>query len=428
MMRLLIGFALLLASSAARGDAPADLDRDGDVDLADFSLLQRCFSGSGVPQPAQDCQVSRITPDAAVDLDDFVAWANCLDGPGAAAPPSCTPQGTQYFPRSSVWYQDISFYPEDPQSAAVIQWLSNAGGWGLGRMQIDFSLEVLQADANTPLLSFTATEDWFYPDCDIAAVPVPAGGALEGETGYACESDGDCHLIAVYPPAMKLYEMWRANIVDGSFYGGCLAVWDMTREYAPSGRGENCTSADAAGYPIAPLLFNADEVQAGWIDHAIRFILPNSRIRHGVYLHPATHSTGATSGGSMAPPYGARLRLRADYPIDTLPSAGARVVARAMQRYGIMLADGGSVALTAQSDRFTSAKWAGLLDSHDLVAIQVSDFVMVDGGARIPYSGDCVREPLVAQSERAALSEAPQLRALPQDPPSAPLQASTSDP
>jgi hypothetical protein len=131
--------------------------------------------------------------------------------------------------------------------------------------------------------------------------------------------------------------------------------------------------------------------------------VPNSRIRHGIYLHPATHSTGATSGGSNAPPYGARLRLRADYPVETLPSAGARVVARAMQRYGIVLADGGNVALTAQSDRFTTAKWAGLLGPRDLQAIQVTDFAMVNGGTRHPYTGDCVREPLVKRVLRTLL-------------------------
>jgi serine/threonine-protein kinase len=167
----------------------------------------------------------------------------------------------------------------------------------------------------------------------------------------------------------------------------------MSRVYGPAGRGENCTSADAAGYPIAPLLFNADEVARGEIGHAIRFILPNSRIRNGVYVHPATHSTSAASAPSPAPPYGARFRLRADFPLATLPSEAARVVARALQRYGMFLADGGSVTLTAQSDRFTTAKWSGLLASRDLEAIQVSDFEMVDGGTRIPYTGDCVREP-----------------------------------
>ncbi|MCB9849598.1 MAG: hypothetical protein H6817_02715 [Phycisphaerales bacterium] len=388
---MVIGLFVCSASTFAEG--PADLDRDGDVDLADYALLQRCFSGSGTPQATQACQVCRLNDDPAVDLDDFQLWRDCLSGPNGVVAAGCTPQGPQYFPRESVWYQDVSYWPVDAQSAEVISWLTNAGGWGLGHMQIDFSIEVLQADVSTPLMSFTPTDDWYFPDCDIASVPVPAGGALEGESGYACESDGDCHLLVMYPPSQQLFEMWRANIDNGEFYGGCLAVWDMTRAYPPVGRGENCTSADAAGYPIAPLLFNADEVQAGWIDHAIRFILPNSRIRNGVYVHPATHSTNAASGGMSAPPYGARLRLRADYPLASLPNEAARTVARAMQRYGILLADGGSVALTAQSDRFTLAKWDGLLGPHDLTAIQVSDFVMVDGGTRIPYTGDCVREP-----------------------------------
>jgi serine/threonine-protein kinase len=211
----------------------------------------------------------------------------------------------------------------------VTSWL-NGAGWGTGTMQIDFSIEVLHADSTVTPRAFTKTGDWFSPDCDSDPVPVPPGGALEGETGYACAGDGDCHLIVTQ--GTKLYEMWRANITSAGFMGGCLAVWNMTRVYTPSGRGDGCTSADAAGYPIAPLLFTADEVAAGHIDHAIRFILPNARIRKGVYLHPATHSTGAASGPAGAPPYGTRLRLRPDYPLSSLPNDAARTVARAMQK------------------------------------------------------------------------------------------------
>jgi serine/threonine-protein kinase len=178
-----------------------------------------------------------------------------------------------------------------------------------------------------------------------------------------------------------------------TFRGGCLAVWRMDRVYPPTGRGEQCTSADAAGYPMAPLLFDADEVAAGSVDHAIRFILPNDRIRRGEYVHPATHGTPATRGPSDAPPYGSRLRLRADFPLDTLPNPAARTVARAMQRYGMLLADGGQVALTARSDRFTRSKWAGLLEPRDLQSIRPRDFEMVDAGARIPLTLDCVRNP-----------------------------------
>ena len=279
----------------------------------------------------------------------------------------------------------------DPASGAVIAWLEVAGGFGFGRMQIDFSLEVLEAGAEAPFLAFQPTADFFTPDCDLEPVPVPPGGALEGESGYACESDGDCHLIVWHRPTQRLFEMWRADLRGGEFRGGCLAVWDLARPHGPSGRGEQCTSADAAGFPIAPLLFDADEVAAGEIAHAIRFILPNARIRNRTYVHPATHATGAASGGGDAPPYGARLRLRADYPVDSLPTAGARVVARALQRHGMLLADGGNVALTARSDRFTASKWAGLLGPHDLRAIRIADFEMVEAGSRLGWSGDCVR-------------------------------------
>jgi len=310
--------------------------------------------------------------------------------PATGTPTPASSAAGRYFPDGAPWYQDVSAGPVDPESDRVIAFLDRAG-WGTGSMRIDFSIEVLQASADTPLLSFQPTSDFYTPDCDQQPVPVPPGGALEGESGYACTGDGDCHLIVVDRSRMRLFEMWRADLRGSAFAGGCLAVWDMTRVYPPSGRGEQCTSADAAGFPIAPLLFDADEVRAGVVDHAVRFVLPNVRIRAGVYVHPATHA-GAPSGPSDAPPYGARLRLKAGYPVASLPQ-GAQVVARAMQRYGMLLADGGELTLTARNDRFTAAKWPGLLDIDSLTALRPSDFQMVDGGERIPLTDDCVRNP-----------------------------------
>jgi serine/threonine-protein kinase len=271
--------------------------------------------------------------------------------------------------------------------------LAAAGGWGFGSLRIDFSIEVLQADATTPFRAFTPTADFYSPDCDHVPFPVPPGGALEGETGYQCVSDGDCHLLVVHGPTKKLYEMWRANIVGTSFMGGCAAVWDLTRAYPDSLRGDQCTSADAGGFPIAAMLFSADEVASGAINHAIRFILPNSRMRSGVYVRPAAHAGGPT-GGSSLPPYGVRFRLRSDFPMASLPTEGARVIARAMQRYGMILADGGNIALTAQSDRFTTHKWSEVgVDTRALQAIQVGDMEVVGMGTPIPLTYDCVRNP-----------------------------------
>ncbi|ADO69816.1 hypothetical protein [Stigmatella aurantiaca] len=295
------------------------------------------------------------------------------------------------FPPDAPWNKDISSAPLDAQSGAVISSLQ-AQGWGNGRFQIDFSFEVL-CTSDAPLRTFQKTDDFYAGECDDTAVPVPVGGALEGEAGYQCTGDGDCHLIVIHKPTRKLYEQWRVDISGNTYRGGCLAVWDLSRVYPPQGRGEQCTSADAAGLPITPLLFDADEVAAGEIKHAIRFILPNSRIRNATYVRPATHATRAASGGTNAPPYGVRLRLRSNFPVEGLPSAGARVVARALQKYGMILADGGNIALTAQSDRSTAAKWAGLLGPLDLRTIQPSDFEMVEAGSRFTWMGDCVRSP-----------------------------------
>ena len=316
-----------------------------------------------------------------------------IDG-GAAVDGGAAPATTfgRLFPDGAEWNRDISTAPVDDESASVMTWLDQQG-WGTGSMRIDFSIEVLAADASTPHRPFTPTDDHFTPDCDVGSVPVPVDGALEGESGYACLGDGDCHLLVVDRPARRLYEMWRADLRGDTFNGGCLAVWDLTRAYASPSRGLDCTSADAAGLPIAALLFGPEEVAAGSLDHAIRFILPNARIRNRVYVWPATHSTGSTSGPATAPPYGARLRLRADFPLESLPNEGARVVARAMMKYGIILADGGNIALTARSDRFSTVKWGGLLGPRDLGTLRPRDFVMVAGGARRRWTGDCVRAP-----------------------------------
>jgi serine/threonine-protein kinase len=302
-----------------------------------------------------------------------------------------TGPGGPYFPQGAFWDQDVMNVQPASNSDAIISSLRGAGGWGNGDLfQIDFGIEVLRVDGATPAKrDFVPTDDFYDPDCDAVPMPVPAGGNVEGESGYECTGDGDCHLLVWAPDEKRLYEMWRANIVGSTFNGGCLAVWDTSRVYGPEGRGLQCTSADAAGFPISPLLFTADEVAAGQINHAIRFILPNDRPQRG-FVPPATHGTD-TSGDANAPYYGVHLRLRADYPLASLPNEGARVVARALQRYGMYHADGGNIALTAAADTRTTAKWDGLLGPRDLGDLQVEDFEVISHGAPIPLTYDCMR-------------------------------------
>jgi serine/threonine-protein kinase len=175
-------------------------------------------------------------------------------------------------------------------------------------MQIDFALRVLQASASTPLVSFHKGPDWIPDSDNVAKIPLPPGGGFEGHSDYSCPEHDDCHLIVVDRDQSKLYETWASDYANNNLSANFVAVWDLNRVYPPSGRGDQCISADAGGLPIAPMLFNADELATGNINHAIRFILPPQRIRAHVFVHPATHA-GGQSGPPSAPPYGAHFRL-----------------------------------------------------------------------------------------------------------------------
>ena len=292
-----------------------------------------------------------------------------------------------YFEHTMFFNRDVKASSVSPDSAQVIAALRAAGGWGNeDHLRVDKSFAVLHADASTQARAFTPSASFVSPDCDLVPVPVPAVGNLEGETGYACEQHGDCHLIVSDDSAGKLYEMWHANITSSAgFEGGCLAVWDERRAYDDALRGDQCTSADAAGFPIAPLLLDVDEVTSGSVDHALRFVLPNDRIRQG-FVRPATHGS-FSAGNAGAPYYGVHLRLRRDFPVETLSSTGAQVVARTLQRYGMYLADGGDDTLTA----IASPRWDGLLDTQDLYPLKVEDFEVIDHGPMFPLTNACQR-------------------------------------
>ncbi|MBP3984161.1 cadherin repeat domain-containing protein [Pseudoxanthomonas helianthi] len=323
-----------------------------------------------------------------------------------------TPQGLiPRFPAAAVWNQNISTAALHPQSALMISTLAGLGGFGYGRMQIDFSMHIVRAPTNAPLRSivgFPSNAEYYAPDCDAVGtqIPVPANGAIEGSTNLTCDNNnGDCHMLVWQ--GNKLYETYRSNATGSSgLQSQCLAAWNLDVVYPANNRGEHCTSTDAAGFPVAPLLFNADEIHAAMqvpnsdLGHAIRFILPNARMGtvsgQPAYVRPASHA-GAPSGPENSVPYGSRLRLRANFPVSSY-SAGAQVLLRTMQRYGIVLADGGNIALTAETDLFTTHTWSEVgINSRTFdqevpsAAVKIEDFEVLDTGPRIVETYDCVR-------------------------------------
>jgi hypothetical protein len=141
--------------------------------------------------------------------------------------------------------------------------------------------------------------------------------------------------VIVFDPAhCRDYELFAARPAGGGWQAGSGAVFDLRgNALRPAG----WTSADAAGLPILAGLVRYDEVAAGRIDHAIRVTVPRSR---NSYVWPARHAASSSSDPAL-PPMGLRLRLKASVNLAGLP-AQARIVAQAMQRYGVIVADNGS--------------------------------------------------------------------------------------
>ena len=324
------------------------------------------------------------------------------------------------FLRASVFSQSIQHASLHPDSSSMISTLDGLGGWGIGRMQIDFSLHVVHAAASAPTRTIVQHPGGYYaPDCEPlgTSMPVPSNATIEGQTtigDITCShTSSDCHLLVVQGDT--LYEAF-ASTAGGptTLEALCLAVWHLDAVYPGDLRGDHCTSADAAGFPMAPLLFNADEIAAsladdptggGDIGHAIRFILPNDSMANDpslagsvggrLYVRPATHA-GSPSGPVGSVPYGSRLRLKDSFD-DSGYSAAAKVILNTMKRYGIVLADGGNIALTAESDLYTTTKWTDLgfgphvfWDTDGANAVEVTDFEVVDTGDRIAETWNCV--------------------------------------
>jgi len=238
------------------------------------------------------------------------------------------------FPADNVWNTPIANLPVDPHSA---QWLASmdASTTNLhpdfgpsGDPSNPYGIPYTVVSPSQPLVPIT----FQYADqSDPGPYPFGADTPIEGGQ----QSTGDRHAIMVDPATCTLYELWDAQYVSptGST-AGSGAIWNLDSDaLRPAG----WTSADAAGLPILPGLVRYDEVQSGVITHAIRMTAESTDTS---YIWPARHEAGSSSNPDL-PPMGARFRLKASFDISGY-SPQAQVVLRAMQQYGLILADNGS--------------------------------------------------------------------------------------
>jgi len=172
----------------------------------------------------------------------------------------------------------------------------------------------------------------YADESDRGPYPIPPGAPIEGGPN----GDGDRHVIVVQRGACKLWETFDSRPQAGGsrWTAGSGATWSLrSNRLRPRG----WTSADAAGLPILPGLVRYEEIKRGYIDHALRFTVERSR---RAFVWPARHYASDDPDPDL-PAMGQRLRLKRGYPIGGFPKQ-ARVVLKALKRYGMIMADNGS--------------------------------------------------------------------------------------
>jgi len=78
-----------IAVSVTVKSVKPDFDADLDVDMEDFGHLQRCLSGTNVPQNDPACLNARLDSDTDVDVDDVSLFRQCASGPNVWANLAC---------------------------------------------------------------------------------------------------------------------------------------------------------------------------------------------------------------------------------------------------------------------------------------------------------------------------------------------------
>jgi hypothetical protein len=289
-----------------------------------------------------------------------------IAAPAAAYPLPQAPD-CPIFPATSVWNKPVNRLPVREDSRTIV----NSIGASL-RLHADFGsglwdggpigIPITVVDSTTSRSSV----DFEYADeSDAGPYPIPDDVSIEGGSS----ADGDRHAVIVDSESCSLYELFA---LYPSWSAGSGAIWDLgSNALRPRG----WTSADAAGLSILPGLARHDEVAAGSIDHALRFTVRRSR---RAYIYPARHFASPYTSRSL-PPMGLRVRLRLNYPTTSFPPQ-ARLVLRALKRYGMIVADNGSSWYVSGAP---DPDWDND-DLHTLGRIKGSDFRVVDTSSLRP--------------------------------------------
>ena len=248
--------------------------------------------------------------------------------------------GCSVFPPDNIWNTPIDRLPVDPRSRDYVASIGadvhlhpdfGAGLYEGAPLGIPYVVVPMHQPKVAIHFRKFGDEQPAGDESDAGPYPIPRNAPIEGGPN----SKDDRHVLVVQQGSCTLFELYKAvPNRDGSWNAASAARFDLESHEL---RIDGHTSADAAGLPILPGLVRFEEVAAGDIRHALRFTTPRTR---KAYLWPARHFASESTDDAL-PPLGQRFRLRGDFDVSGFSPAN-QVILRALQTYGMFLADNGS--------------------------------------------------------------------------------------
>ncbi|TFZ04397.1 hypothetical protein [Ramlibacter rhizophilus] len=388
------------------------------VAVAAALLVAACGGGSTASAPeAAAAPNTEASPPAA--LPGASTGTGSGTGSGSAVQPLAQPAptlgGCELFPSDAIFntrIDDPVRFPVHPRSAA---WIASVGAstpfradWWRGEDPNDlgnyFGMPVNLVDGTSATTDWPTVQFDFTPsgvstekgwphesDCAVAQgggfelvrgcstvapearrFPFPKSNPKHG--GGNCNDPntcGDHHLLVLEQNACRLWEAYFPYQLSGQWYALATAGWNLN---SLSMRPDRWTAAGAAALPITPFLAKVEEASTGEIRHALRVTFRDAVLSRE-YVWPASHGAGGDTPGGI--PWGAVLRLRADFVIPSTWSTHAKAIATAAKQYGLYVHDIGE-------DFYVPGEPGAGWDSRlfgELSSIPLSQMEFVDLGA-----------------------------------------------
>jgi hypothetical protein len=249
------------------------------------------------------------------------------------------------FPTGSLWNSPLPANPVVDQASAekISYWLTQIRWPNMSLRRYATAVAVATPTSPKHTVSCTVYE---CPNMNqFGPVPIPEG------TRPDPSSDG--HLAVWDPVNNREWDFWISGCptaCERTASGGSFSTHTML-PWVPFG-------ANAAGWPLLAGIVHPEEIRAGRIDHPLIFGSPNVGVGH---VCPANHSDGRNAD-PRALREGTLLQLDPTLDVDSLGlPAWQRTIARALQRYGMYLADGGgSLSIGGENPINRGDLWAEL--------------------------------------------------------------------